>query len=163
MSRKVVCKITKEKGDSETFIKIGKFYYQSQEVYDNEERRKALRKELTYFICSEFLDYKPGQKFPALLNKKLKELDFYSDEIIFEAFKQKQDDIKYWMNAKQFSGDYGRLSYIFAIISNSIADIYKAAQRTKRQEELIEQEVHTGDLEIAGTSAKAKNLADWLN
>ena len=163
MGRRVKCQITKEYGDSDTFIKIGRYYFRDQDTYDKEEKRKALRKELTYFICSEFLDYKPGQRFPALLSKKLKELDFYNDEVIFEAFRQKQSDIKFWMNNKQFDGDYGRLSYIFAIISNSIGDIYRTAQRTKRQEKLIEQEVHTDDLEIAGTSVKAKNLADWLN
>ena len=129
MARKVKCHITKEEGTTDTFVKIGSHYYKSQEVYEEDRRQKETRKELVDYICRTFLGYKEGQPFPTMLTKKLSELSFYSNEVILETFKTCEKDLLYYMGNKDFSGDYGRIQYIFAVIGNKVADVNRTYKK----------------------------------
>lgn len=124
--RKVKCKITGEVGTNETFVKIGNYYYKSQYVYDEYHREKEERKQLIDYVCRTFLGYSEGQPFPTVLTKKLNELSFYDNAVILETFKLCEKEILYWLDRKDFSGDYGKVSYIFAIINNKIADVNRS-------------------------------------
>lgn len=137
MARPVKCYITGEQGTNETFIKIGKHYYKSQEIYDNDKKERELRKELRdkilKIIIEDFLEFAPGQPFPTQVTKKLSELKFYSDDVILKTIEKNYDNIKFFMKNKEFKNDYGRICYIFAIIGNNISDVYKAEMRTQRR------------------------------
>lgn len=164
LGRKCKCVVTGEYGNTDIFVKYGNKYYKSDEIYQEDRKKKDTRKKLVDYICTEFLDYHPGQPFPPMLPKKLKELEYYDNEIILETFQQKAQDIHYWLKAKQFDSDIGRLSYIFAIVNNSISDIQRKKNIAKKQklqqgQTYVEQNINLDDI---GTTAIGKNLSTWL-
>ena len=166
ISRPVKCAITGEQGTADTFIKIGTKYYKSQEIYDTVQRQKDLHKQIVNLICYELLDYQKGQKFPTLLTRKLKELDFYDNEVILKTVQNYKNDIIYWMNRKQIDSDTGKIYYIFAIINDHINDVYNQWKHDKKQivkEEKSEIEVSTDiDIKDLGTNKEGKDISEWL-
>ena len=143
MARRVRCQITKEYGTSDTFVKIGTKYYKSQEIYDKHHAEQKLQTQIVETIAYDFLGYEKGQEIPTVMFRKLKELDFYSKEVIIETLSEISDAVHYWMENKQFDSDFGRISYIFAIIKNKINDVYKVHKhkkegrtKNKKQQEL---------------------------
>ena len=125
MARTVKCHITGETGTTDTFIKIGRFYYKSQAVYDQYRHEIDTRNAIVTRIANEFLGYQAGQKFPAYIQKKLNELNYYSYDVILKTIDKMSDKIMYYMNNKEFKNESGKISYIFAIISNNINDVNK--------------------------------------
>ena len=165
MPRNVRCAVTKESGLSDDFIKINGRYYKTQAIYDEDKKKKEIRKELVDYICNEFLDYQKGQPFPPILPQKLKELEFYDNEIILETFRQKTQEIHNSLKTKQFETDIGRLSYMFAIVKNHIADVKKQYDYSKRQAQTIKNnnlQAESADMNIIGSTASAKNISGWL-
>jgi hypothetical protein len=164
MARVVKCQITHEIGNTDTFVKINGKYYKSQDIYDQHKKTVELHKKIVDTIANEFLNYQQGQIFPTMLNKKLKELDFYPNEVILQTIEKNYDNIKYWMGTKNFSNDIGKISYIFAIIKNCINDIYKDWKRNK---EIKVQENNTNidlslDIKEINTTQKGKDITSWL-
>jgi hypothetical protein len=154
MGRKVTCQICKTKGDSDTFYKVtddkgrGK-YYCNQTEYDNLINEKIKRKNLIDFILYEVFEYEEGQSVNSILFKKLKELNFYSDEIIHECFKYQKENIQYWIKTKGFD-EFGTICYVMKIIEGNINDTYKTWKFKKQQE--VKQENNTVDLDILNQS-----------
>ena len=164
MARKVKCAITGEYGTNETFIKIGTKYYKTQEIYDEDRRRKDLHKKIVDTILNDFLDYQQGQIPSSLLFKKLKELEFYDNEVILKTIEQQSDTIKYWMNNKEFKNENGKIAYMFAIIKGSINDVYKDWKREKaikhkENKSIIDINI---DIKQINTTQKGKDITAWL-
>ena len=161
MARKVRCAVTREYGTSDTFIKIGNKYYKSQQIYDEYEKEKVYRQKILDMISVDFLDYSPGQTFPTLIVKQLKQLDFYSKEVIYQTFLKCYDNIMYYLKNKDFKDDCAKIRYIFAIIKNNINDVYKADKIQKARK--IEESQHEfADIERAGIIQKGKDISKWL-
>jgi hypothetical protein len=164
MARKVKCAITGEDGTNETFIKIGSKYYKSQEIYDQDRRCKDLHKKIVDIILNDFLNYQQCQIPSSLLFKKLKELEFYDNEVILKTIEQQSDTIKYWMNNKEFQNDNGKIAYLFAIIKGSINDVHKEWERNK----IVQQKENQTSIDInidikqINTSQKGKDITAWL-
>lgn len=164
MARTVKCAITHEVGTTDTFIKIGSKYYKSQEIYDADQKKKQSYKELIDYICREFLGYGNGQPFPPILPKKIKELSFYSNDVILETFKQCANDIHYWFEHKQFSDEYGMISYMFTIVKSHIADVDKHEKRMAASNEQIKNSmIECGDLSLIGSKKQGKDISRFLN
>ena len=161
MAKKVKCAVTGEYGLSGEYIKINGRYYKNQQIYDADKRKKDVRKQLIEHICVEYLGYSDGQPFPPILPKKLKELEFYDNEIILETFRQKANDIRYALNTKQFNNDFGRVSYMFAVVKNSIADVKKQFDYQNRQEQAAVKNIQAAE-DIAGTKNTGKDITAWL-
>lgn len=163
MSRKVKCFITGEEGTSDTFVKIGSHYYKSQAVYDQYRHEIDTRNAIVTRIANEFLGYQTGQKFPAYIQKKLNELNYYSYDVILKTIDKMSDKIMYYMNNKEFKNESGKISYIFAIISNNINDVNKEYQWKRKNEE---HEHHTEIVDIPEeipTPSKVKDISSWLD
>lgn len=144
MGRKVKCKITGEYGTSDDFVKIGQHYYKSQEIYDKHCEEQKYREKIVSLFCEDFLKYQVGQPCPTFLFKKLKELNFYSNEIILKTIEQNYSTIKYYSENKEFRNDVQKISYIFAIINNRISEVYKTEERkktAKRSEKIYEKKL----------------------
>lgn len=164
MPRKVKCAITGEYGTNETFVKIGTKYYKSQEIYDEDRRRKDLHKKIVDTILNDFLDYQQGQIPSSLLFKKLKELEFYDNEVILKTIEQQSDTIRYWMNNKEFKNDNGKIAYMFAIIKGSINDVYKDWKREKDLERKLQGADYNIpiDMDVEVNKQEGKDLSKWL-
>jgi len=164
MARKVKCAITGEWGTNETFVKIGTKYYKSQEIYDEDRRRKDLHKKIVDIILNDFLDYQQGQIPSSLLFKKLKELEFYDNEVILKTIEQQSDTIRYWMNNKEFKNENGKIAYMFAIIKGSINDVYKDWKREKDLERKLQGADYNIpiDMDVEVNKQEGKDLSKWL-
>lgn len=164
MGRKCKCHITGEIGTTDTFIKIGNYYYKNQYVYDESNRLKEERKQLIDYICRKFLHYSEGQPFPTILSKKLNELSFYDNAVILETFKVCESDILYWMEHKNFDSDYGKIAYMFAIIGNRIADVNRSYVRIEKIKQKEESEIShfTDPMLSTGTNKSGKDLSQFL-
>jgi len=165
---KVRCQVTGEYGTADSFYHApDKHYYKTKEIYENKIKESEARKQIIDTICFDFLDYQKGQVFPKVLTSKLKELSFYSNQTILKTIKECRENIIYWMNKKDFDSDYGKISYIFAIIKNKINDVYREEQRQKRQEskakEALENQI-INDVDIANISVHhdTKDISKWL-
>lgn len=163
MARKVKCQITGEWGTSEIFYKAdnGK-YYKSKELYDVWNKENEDRKRVIERFATEFLDYVPGQVFPTVLTKKLKELEFYGYDVINKTIDKSYKSIQYALRIKDFRNDVGKISYIFAIIKNNINDVYKqvlAEEKDQKREYNIDTSV---DIENIQITHKEKNITKWL-
>ena len=163
MARKCKCQVTGENGTTDTFYKAdnGK-YYKSKEVYDiwykeNENRKKVIEK-----FAMDFLNYKPGQVFPTVLTKKLKELEFYGYDVINRPIDQTYDSILYAVQHKEFRSDVGKISYIFGIIKNNINDVYKQTVQQEKERETICEIDNSVDVDNIQTNHKEKNIKKWL-
>ncbi len=164
MARKVKCQITHEWGTSDTFVKIEDKYYKSREIYDAEQKRKEAYKTLIDYVCTEFLGYGDGQPFPTSLPKKIKELSFYDNEVILETFKKCHDEICYWLEHKQFKTEYGKISYIFAIVRDKIADVNSEKIRREQQNSHTKEvEIECDDISGIGTKKRGKDISDFLD
>lgn len=164
MGRKVKCHLTGEVGTSDQFVKIGSYYYKSRDIYDADQRRKQVYKELIDYICREFLGYGDGQPFPPILPKKIKELSFYSNEVILETFKECSNEIHYWLEHKQFSGEYNMISYMFAIVKSKIADVDKKEKRFEKLNNQTKKNViESKDLSSIGTKERGKDISQFLD
>lgn len=188
-SRKVKCMATGQIGTNTEFFKApnGR-YFKSEEIYESwmEGRRKAHSKpavpryekpgrtaESYKKLCDTIADligYVPGgQPMPTVVFRRLKELDFYSDEIIQETFDDCRPDIEWAFKTKVFDGDSVKASYMMAIIRNRIAEIYR---REKRRNELRYREEYKlknendfdemVDLENVGVVQKSRDVSSLL-
>ena len=153
MARKVVCKICKAKGDTDTFYKVTDHqkglnkYYCNKEEYDTYKEEQGKRHDLMEYVAIEVLNYEEGQIVPPVMVRKIGELHkFYDYEVIKECFVKQKDDITYWMNAKNFQNEYNMICYIMKIIEGNINDIYvkwkhQQRQKAKMQQDNVEVEI----------------------
>ena len=162
MGRKVKCHITGAWGTSDTFVKIGNHYYKNQYVYDEDHRLKEERKQLIDYICKKFLHYADGQPFHTSLPKKLNELSFYDNAVILETFKTCESDILYWLEHKNFTNDYGKIAYMFAIVGNNIADVNRKHIQMEREKNRIINHADYIDYDNPNLSGNSKNSSGSL-
>lgn len=163
MARRCKCQVTGEEGTTDVFYKAenGK-YYKSKEVYEvwnkeNEDRKKVIEK-----FAVDFLNYKPGQVFPTVLMKKLKELEFYGYDVINQTIDKSYHSILYAIQHKEFKNDVGKISYIFAIIKNNINDVYRQTVQDEKKKKNPYEIDNSVDIDNIQTNHKEKNIKKWL-
>jgi hypothetical protein len=162
----VKCMATGVQGPRDQFYKApNNRYFQSEAVYQawlagrrKEKAKKNKPKpqkkpgrttESYKKLCdtiANLIGYDPdgGQPMPTIVFRRLKELDFYSDEIIQETFDEKASYIRWVFRTKEFQNDAGKVSYMMAIIQNSIAEVYR---REKEKTEKSVKEQSRSDLD----------------
>lgn len=150
MGRKVVCKLCKNKGDSDIFHKITdekgvSKYYCNKEEYENFMNEKEKRRRLIDFVVLDIFGYEKGQTINSILFKKLDELKFYDNDVIYECFKEHKDTIQYWIKTKGFD-EFGTICYVMKIINGNINDTYNKWKF--KQQQAIKQENNSVDLDI---------------
>ncbi|EWH19850.1 hypothetical protein [Bacillus haynesii] len=176
MARRCVCQICKAKGNTDTFYKVtdqnGKNkYYCNIEEYERFIKEKLKRDNLFKFISEEVFEYDPGQIIPPVMVKSINDLHtFYDYEVIQECFDECQSDIKYWLNAKNFSSEYHMVRYVMKIIESKINDVYKKWRYEIKQK--IEEENNVLDFGIINemervtpnsNSNNNENILDFLD
>lgn len=165
MARKCVCKICKAKGDTDTFYKViesgANKYFCSKEEYDSHVKEKQKRQKLLEYIAIEVLDYEEGQIVNPVMIRKINDLNkFYDLEVILETFKESKETIQYWINNKNFTSEYGMVSYTMKIIEGSINDVHakwKHLQTVKAKQEVSKVDVGIlNDIDTIKTPVKKK-------
>lgn len=169
MARAVTCFATKEKGSSDDFIKMDGHYFKNQAVYDSYIENKKLYTKIISLIAIDLMDYSPGQPFPPLIGKRLKELEFYDRKIIYQTIVEIKNDLIFAMSRTTFKNDAGRISYIFAAIKNHINDVYKKEKAKEKVAKIAskkfaeEAALFEVDTEIKHTKQKVRDLSKFLD
>lgn len=151
----VKCMATGAKGPRNTFYKApnGR-YFQSEAVYQAwlegrrrekakkdrpKPQKKAGRTSESYKkICDTIAVYigydeEAGQPMPTIVFRKLKELEFYSDEIILMTLEESRSAIQWAMTNKKFDNDSAKATYMMAIVRNNIGSVYRREKdKTKK-------------------------------
>lgn len=132
MARNVKCCITGKWGTSDTFIKIDGRYYENQEVYDWHKRMCNCWRLMIDKITVDYLGYQKGEPYPTILNKRLKSLDFYDNEVIYRTVLYCDDIILNAMRTKEFESTYMKIQYILGILRNNIAKVWKIVREERK-------------------------------
>lgn len=145
----VKCMATGQRGPRDEYFKApnGR-YFQSEAVYQEwiagRRTEKASKKKTSAAVKSkvgrtpesyekicktlgELIGYElggTGEPMPANIFKKLKGLDWYSDEIIQEALDRNFNSIKWALVNKNFTNPYSKASYMMAIVENKVSETY---------------------------------------
>ena len=132
MARKVKCCVSGKWGTSDTFLKIDGKYYENEEVYNWQKRMSNCWKLTIDKITIDFLGYKKGEPYPTILNKRLKSLDFYDNEVIYRTVLFSEEAILYALRTKEFDSTYMKIQYIMAILRNNIAKVWKTVREERK-------------------------------
>ena len=102
---------------------------------------------------------------PTIVFRRLKELDFYSDEIIQQTLDENAKSIQWAMQNKQFEDDAGKCSYLMAIVRNNIGAVYR--REKQKTENLVKEEKRADidsmiDLSNIGAVHKANDVSSLL-
>lgn len=168
--RRCKCQITGEWGTVSTFYKVRhkgrNLYYKNEATYLKSIEDKKKKAELNTFVANEVLNYDNGQYLPPLFLKKINELNkLYPMDVITETFKRNKDDLQYWMSQdSKFSNEYGKISYMIAIIKNNINNEYekwKIKQRRDRVDNTVNVDVDLIDIHI-GNKKSDNGISDFL-
>lgn len=184
--RIVKCLATKEVGLKENFyLAPNHKYFKSEEIYkewllnrakkrhvnpealDPNKRKKDVRKATLELLC-DYIGYKKGEPFPAVMIKKIKELEFYSDDIIYLTAKKCKNTILWAFVSKKFASTTEKVLYMMAIIRNAIGDVYKEELKKEKlleadasQNEKIP-EITELEIESLGVSKQKNDVSDFL-
>ena len=102
---------------------------------------------------------------PTIVFRRLKELDFYSDEIIQQTMDENEKSIRWAMQNKKFEDDAGKCSYLMAIIRNNIGAVYR--REKDKAEKTVKNKAEPNldtmiDLSMIGTAHKGKDVSSLL-
>lgn len=165
MARRCKCYETKEIGTTDTFFKAPDgHYYKSEEIYNKRIARTEYRKKIMDKIA-ELTNYEPGQKFPTVVTRRLKELEAYDNKTIYETIVDHQDDILWSFNNKNFDNEYGRFSYMMAIIVNNINDVVNIKLRDEKINKIENRKINTEDIDVEfdlNTKHKVRDISCFL-
>lgn len=108
---------------------------------------------------------KQSMKMPTIVFRRLKELDFYSDEIIQQTMDENERSIRWAMQNKKFEDDAGKCSYLMAIIRNNIGAVYR--REKDKAEKTVKNNAEPNldtmiDLSMIGTAHKGKDVSSLL-
>lgn len=140
-------------------------YYSSQGAFEHLMLEKTYRQKCIEEL-GNILGYSKDQKFPTIVAKKLKEYESYGYEVVFETICNKKQVIINSISNKDFTSEYNKTSYIMAIITNSINDIYKQHQDKKKLQHIDKTVATIEEVESAVTPVKVRETHDisrWLN
>lgn len=174
MGRRCKCRICGTEGRTSVFHKVvvnGKNQY-----YCNEEEYDAMLVEETYknrtleYISNHIWIVDDVRMLPNVLRKKLNELaEIYNHEVIYSTVLKNKDDLAYWMGLEnKFNNDYGKASYMVAIIKGNINQEYQKWKRNKIREEQTKDDNNEAELlnEIDMNSIEKKpterNILDFM-
>ncbi len=183
----VKCMATGQIGPRDEYYKApNNRYFQSEAVYQawlaGRRKEKALKNKPKHYdkpgrtpesykkLCdtiADFLGYERGghQPMPTIVFRRLKELEFYSDEIIQQTFDENAGTIQWAMQNKTFDDDAGKAGYLMGIVRNKIAAVYrheKDKQEKSRKEKTVSDLDTMVDLENVRTIHKGKDVSSLL-
>lgn len=162
----VKCMATGERGPRDEYYKApnGR-YFKSESIYEawmaGRRKERARKNSMPHYekpgrtpesykkLCStiaNLIGYDPegGQPMPTVVFRRLKELDYYSDEVIQKTLNAEADNIRWAMTNKSFDNDIGRASYLMAIVRNNIAEVDR---HEKNKKETVRKEENNPDID----------------
>lgn len=181
MARKVRCVYCREHGRSGEFFKVQKegyenrfSYFCSESDYNKwsiEQQNKVKFKKLMEYVAEDIYGYEKGMIFPTSLISRIAKLhEFYTYDIIKDAFIHSYDSIKWALSNKTFKNEFGKTSYIMAIVESNINDVYLESKRKESQkskkvniEESVDMELFNEEVLAPTHKSKGKDISEFLD
>lgn len=151
MARRCKCQVCGNWGTTDTFYRVEKgsrnLYYCNESEYLEWKKEKDIKIELLKFICDEIWHYDDYRMLPRVLQKQINKMaKIYNYEVILLTVQEHKDTLEYWMNLEgKFDNEYGKSSYMMAIIKNNINEVYKKwkiKQKQAQQQEKIQVDIN---------------------
>ena len=151
--------------DDSPYIKKYRKYFAS------EEGAKKWKSNYDYrTLCiDEFIKvfrYKKGEVIPKILFKKMKEYEpnAIGYPILLETIKYCEENINWALDNKEFKNEIGKISYVFAIISNNIHDVAKGLSRKQKANNVQEKNNINIDTSLTehGCKQNKKDLSRFI-
>ena len=135
-------------------------YYSTKAVYDAMVQKNTERQRCIDAIRA-LLGYEDGMKPNTYIFKLLKEIEPYGYDVIYETIHTKAKDICWAFSKKSFNDETGKIKYMFAIINNSIMDVYKNKQAEDYNKKKSAQIIEIDDFQPK--KQKTKDISRWLD
>ena len=115
--------------------------------------------------------YEKGMVFPTSLISRLAKLrEFYTYDVIGSAFAYSHDAIKWALSNKTFKNEFGKTSYIMAIVESNINDVYLDSKRKESQkskkiniESSVDMELLSEEIITPAYKSKGKDISEFLD
>lgn len=134
-------------------------YYSSAEAFKHISDEKMYRQKCLEEL-GNILGYSDGQKFPTIVPKKLKEYSFYGYKVVLQTIISKKADIVYSISHKDFASEYNKVSYVMAIITNSINDVKKKIDKEQRLQHISSNAITSEEMESTQTLGCHEDIHD---
>lgn len=158
--RQVKCQDT-----GELIPKTDAYKASNGKYYSSEEAFKCLMDEKIYRQkcldeLGNILGYHEGQKFPTIVAKKLKEYQYYGYKVVLQTIIDKRSVIEYSISHKDFTSEYNKVSYVMAIITNSINDVKKKIDKEQRLQHISNNAITSEEVESIQTPTNHGDIHD---
>lgn len=134
-------------------------YYSSQGAFKHLENEKMYRQKCLEEL-GNILGYKDGQKFPTIVAKRIKEYKVYGYDTVLQTILDKKQVILYNLCNKTFASEYNKVSYIMAIITNSINDVYKRKKTEEKDVRVNESVATMEEVTAVNSPVNTRNIHD---
>lgn len=134
-------------------------YYSSQGAFKHLENEKMYRQKCLEEL-GNILGYKDGQKFPTIVAKRIKEYKAYGYDTVLQTILDKKQIILYNLCNKTFASEYNKVSYIMAIITNSINDVYKRKKTEEKDVRVNESVATMEEVTAVNSPVNTRNIHD---
>jgi len=134
-------------------------YYSSQGAFKHLENEKMYRQKCLEEL-GNILGYKDGQKFPTIVAKRIKEYKVYGYDTVLQTILDKKQIILYNLCNKTFASEYNKVSYIMAIITNSINDVYKRKKTEEKDVRVNESVATMEEVTAVNSPVNTRNIHD---
>ena len=134
-------------------------YYSSQGAFKHLENEKMYRQKCLEEL-GNILGYKDGQKFPTIVAKRIKEYKVYGYDTVLQTILDKKQIILYNLCNKTFASEYNKVSYIMAIITNSINDVYKRKKTEEKDVRVNESVATMEEVTAVNSPVNTSNIHD---
>ena len=122
-------------------------YYSSEKSYKTLMRDQEYRRKCTDLMM-EYMNYKPGMKWPTITFKLLEEYkEPIGFDVLYQTLLSERKSIDYAFKNKQFTSETAKIQYLFAILQNAYMPWYrdKVARQRAEKAELQEDYNHYDD------------------
>lgn len=181
MTRKVKCVHCGEYGRSNDFFKVQKEGYKNRFSYfcsesdhqewSKEQEEKEKFKKMIEYIAEDIYGYEKGMVFPTSLITRIAKLHkFYTYDTIRSAFAYSYDSIKWALSNKTFTNEFGKTSYVMAIVESNINDVYLESKRKESQkakkvniDKSVDMELLNEEVLTPSNKSKGKDISEFLD
>jgi hypothetical protein len=182
--KQVKCKICGEKDDKQNLVceekkktiekedefglsyeqvKVTRTYYH-ESCKAERESKKASEKEFYTYLENLFDVYDVPTYFITIIKKFQSEKDV-STEMLFEAYKQSEDTIRWCLQNKRFDSTIAAMKYTWQVVLDSLSKIATKQKHLEKQQKMAQIQVHhMNDEQVVYKKKKTRNndISDFL-
>lgn len=157
----VTLKDTGEEIEKSLAFKSGQYYFSSEIAKKKYESNKFWRPKCIDLI-SEILGEEP-KLLSTYLYKRIKDFENVGYIVLYHTVRDQENSIRHALDIKDFDTDFGKISYVFAIITNNYKETIKRLKTEKAKNNtpkiVDEREIKT----VKNPTQKVKDIKHYID